>query len=221
MEYQCPEPADLANVEALNRGFLYWLREHQQDLTPRSENAKQLGARLARLDDGTVARLARVPFLLMSLDEHDDRRWRQVFAAEPYADLFDTQHRRGEIETRLTLAMLGFLWQLARRNPYTARLVSGATLEWCDHLAALSLVALYAQVGRCSPLQPRLSGDAGFWNKLLGGGTSGRREVRLAARVSAMQVVIADSAMSMPRQLPAAACNMPAVPIRVAARRRS
>jgi hypothetical protein len=220
MEYQCPEPADLANVEALNQAFLRWLHKHQQDLTPRSEAAKQLGTRLGRLDDKAVARLARAPFLLMSLDEHDERRWREVFADTPCADLFDTQHRRSEIENRLTLALLGFLWQLARRNPYTTRLVSGATLEWCDHLATLSLVALYAQVGRCPPLQPRLSGDAEFWDKLLGGGTSSRREVRLAARASAMQTVIAGSAMSMPRQFPAAACNMPSVPTRVAARRR-
>lgn len=221
MEYQCPEPADLANVEALNHAFLSWLRERQQDPTPRSEPAKQLGARLGRLDSEAAARVARAPFLLMSLDEHDERRWRQVFADTPCADLFDTQHRRSEIESRLTLAMLGFLWQLARRNPYATRLVSGATLEWCDHLATLSLVALYAQVGRCPPLQPRLSGDADFWDKLLDGGTSSRREVRLAARVSAMQTVIAGGATSMPRKLPAAARSMPAVPMRVAARRRT
>jgi hypothetical protein len=116
--------------------------------------------------------------------------------------------------------MLGFLWQLARRNPYAARLVSGATLEWCDQLATLSLVALYAQVGRCSPLQPRLSRDTDFWKKLLGAGTSNRREVRLAARASAMQTVIAGNTTSMPRRISAAACNMPAVPMRVAARRR-
>ena len=221
MEYQCPEPADLANVEALNQAFLCWLREHQRDLKPRSEAAKQLGARLGGLDDEAVARLARAPFLLMSLDEHDERRWREVFADTPCVDLFDTQHRRSEIESRLTMAMLGFLWQLTRRNPHTARLVSGTTPEWCDHLATLSLVELYGQIGRCPPLQPRLSGDADFWAKLLGGGTSSRREVRLAARTSAMQTVIAGSAMRMPKQLPAAACNMPAVPRRVAARRRS
>ena len=156
----------------------------------------------------------------MSLAEHDGRRWREVFAAAPHDDLFDAQYRRGEAEDRLTLAMLGFLWHLVRRNPHTARLVSGATLEWCDQLAALSLVALYAQAGRCSPLQPRLSGDADLWKKLLGAGTSGCREVRLAAHASAMQMVIAGSATSAPQRLSAAACKMPAVPIRVAGRRR-
>jgi hypothetical protein len=180
----------------------------------------QLGHRLGRLDDREASRLARVPFLLMSLDEHDDRRWREVFAAAPNGDLFDAQYRRGEVEDRLTLALLGFLWQLVRRNPHTARLVSGATLEWCDSLAALSLVALYAQASRCSPLQPRLSGDADFWNKLLGAGISGRQELRLAAHASAMQTVITGSATNVPPRLSAAACNMPAVPTRVAARRR-
>ena len=197
MEYQCPEPADLANVEALNQAFLRWLHEQQQHLKPCGETTTRLGDRLGRLDDREVGHLARVPFLLMSLDEHDDRRWREVFAAAPCVDLFDAQHRRGEIENRLALAMLGFLWQLARRNPYAARLVSGATLEWCDQLATLSLVALYAQVGRCSPLQPRLSRDTDFWKKLLGAGTSNRREVRLAARASAMQTVIAGNTTSI------------------------
>ena len=32
--------------------------------------------------------------------------------------------------SRLTIAALGFLWQLASRNPYAARLVSGASLTF-------------------------------------------------------------------------------------------
>jgi hypothetical protein len=221
MEYRGPEPADLANVEALNQAFLRWLRERPDDPAFDGEVAPGISARIRGIKDHEIERLARAPFLLMSLNEEDERRWRDVFANAPCMDLLDARYRCGEVENRLTLAVLGFLWQLARRNPYTTRLVSGVSLNWCEQLSALPLVALYAQVDRCSPLQPRLAKDGELWRKLLEAGVSARQEVRWAARVSAMQTVITGSPAATRRPFAAAACNMPAVSMRVAARNRN
>lgn len=221
MEYQGPEPADLANVEALNRAFLYWLRARVGSRVAADEAVVALADRLAAMNDCEIGRLARTPFLLMSVNDRDERRWREIFASSPCADLLDAGNRPGGVEGRLVLATLGFLWHVANRNPYTARLVSGASLEWCDRLAALRLVALYEQVTHCLPPQPKRACDSDFWRKLLDAGTSSRKDVRLAARISAMQTVITRSAQSSRRPLAAAACRLPAVSMRVAERRRN
>jgi len=119
------------------------------------------------------------------------------------------------------MALLGFLWQLAKCNPYTARLVSGATLGWCEQLASCPLVSLFAQTAvRRSPLEPRLPASADFWNKLLTAGTSPQKDVRIAARVSAMQTVMTGNASPPPR-LKSAACRMRPLTMRVADRRRN
>lgn len=220
MEYQGPEPADLANVEALNHAFLRWVRERRNDARPADEFPPELADRLVGMRDRDIDRLARTPFLLMTLDEQDERRWGEVFACAPGMDLFETHAPPGDAENRLIMAVLGFLWQLARRNPYTARLVSGASLDWCDQLVTLPLVVLFAQAGRCAPLRPRLARNDAFWRKLLGAGVSARKDVRLAARISAMQTVITKSIERPRPSLATAACSMRSVAARVADRHR-
>jgi hypothetical protein len=172
------------------------------------------------MKDREIGRLSRTPFLLMSVNDEDERRWREVFASNPCADLLDAEYLPDRAESRLLMATLGFLWHVAKRNPYTARLVSGASLDWCDQFASLPLVALYEQLGHCSPLRPRLAHDGDFWRKLLGAGISSRKDVRLAARISAMQTVITRCAPMKGQPLAAAACKLPAVSMRVADRRR-
>lgn len=220
MEYQGPEPADLANVEALNEAFLQWLRTRKAGVVIADDAVAALADSLAGMKDCEIGRLSRTPFLLMSANDEDERYWRQVFASNPHTDLLDAEYRPDGVESSLLMATLGFLWHVAKRNPYAARLVSGTSVEWCDQLAALPLVALYEQIGRCSPLRPRLAHDGDFWRKLLGPGISSRKDVRLAARISAMQMVLTGSAMKTRRPLAAAACSLPTVSMRVADRRR-
>lgn len=221
MEFQGPEPADLANVNALNRAFLDWLRVTGPAESLQSGLPPDIHVALAGLDRRQLERLARVPFLLMSLREYDDTRWRSLFADRRSMDLLRALQPADEEAARLIAAGLGFLWQLAKRNPYAARLVSGANLNWCEQLADCTLMELYTRVAEeNSLLEPRMTDSPELWNKLLTAGVSARRDVRIAARVSALQTVLTRGPATAYRQLATAACAMPAASMRVTERPR-
>ncbi len=221
MEYQGPEPADLANVNALNRAFLDWLRVTGPAESLQSALPPDIRVALAGLDRRQLERLARVPFLLLSLREYDDTRWRSLFADRRSMDLLRPLQPANEEAARLITAGLGFLWQLAKRNPYAARLVSGASLNWCEQLADCTLMELYMRVAdENSLLEPRMTSSQELWHKLLTAGVSAKRDVRIAARVSALQTVLTRGPAMAYRQLATAACAMPAASMRVAERPR-
>ncbi len=221
MEYQGPEPADLANVNALNRAFLDWLRVTGPAESLQSALPPDIRVALAGLDRRQLERLARVPFLLLSLREYDDTRWRSLFADRRSMDLLRPLQPADEEAARLITAGLGFLWQLAKRNPYAARLVSGASLNWCEQLADCTLMELYMRVAdENSLLEPRMTSSQELWHKLLTAGVSAKRDVRIAARVSALQTVLTRGPAMAYRQLATAACAMPAASMRVAERPR-
>ena len=119
MDFQPPEPADLANVRALNIAFVDALC------------AKTLPDRLiATIPDGLQAvcghtqaaqRLYSCPFLLFSLAEHDMPRWNRLFerprASRP--DLVDAMAGNGEemlevvpVEHCQCYALLQTLWAI-------------------------------------------------------------------------------------------------------------
>ena len=216
MEYQGPEQADLANVCALNISYLDWLRARGNVGAAEASMRPEIGAALAGMSRLQLERLSRVPFLLMSFREYDEGHWRSLLAENPGVDLFHAVRVPDEDAIRLISAGLGFLWQLSKRSPYAARLVSGASLDWCEQLAAYTLVELYSRViTEDRLLEPRMFDNPDFWQKLLNAGVSARKDVRTAARVSALQVVLTRSATGSYRRLAAAACNMPAVAVRV------
>lgn len=219
MEYQGPEPADLANVCALNIAYLDWLRACGNTRAAEVSMTPEISTALAGMSRLQLERLSRAPFLLMSFREYDEGQWRSLFAEPPAADLFHALQGPDEDATRLIAAGLGFLWQLSKRNPYTARLVSGANLNWCEQLAECTLVELFSRaVTEYRLLEPRMFDNPDLWQKLLNAGVSAKKDVRMAARVSALQTVLTRSETGSYRQLAAAACSMPAVAVRVADR---
>jgi len=219
MEYQGPEPADLTNVCALNIAFLEWLRACGDSESATHSRTPEILAALGDMSRCQLERLSRAPFLLMSFREYDEGRWRSLFARRPDPDLFHSLEMPDAEAARLITAGLGFLWQLSKRNPYAARLVSGAGLNWCEQLADCTLVELFTRaVSGHSVLEPRMIENQGLWQKLLNAGVSAKKDVRRAARVSALQTVLTQSSTSSYRHLAAAACTMPAVAVRVAER---
>ncbi len=217
MDYQGPEPADLENVHALNTAFLEWLAGDDRSRALPA-NTPQL---LAGLDRRQLARLARVPFMLVSLREYDEDYWRSLFAQRQNMSLLSGMQKPDDAGSRLTTAALGFLWQLASRNPYAARLVSGAGLNWCEQLAGCTFMDLVGRVAEePSLLEPRMSDDVEFWTKMLTSGVSNKRDVRMAARVSALQSVLTGAAHLTYRQFATAARQLPAARMRVADYRR-
>lgn len=208
MPYDGPDAADLANVEALNAAYLDWLVSRGRQAARSAPGPLQ--EHLARLDRRGLGYLSRAPFLLLSYREHDEARWHALFDDRRSADLLTGLETPDDAATRLVDAGLAFLWQLARRNCYAARLVTGASLGWCERLADSKLVdVLDRAADERELLVPRLADNEKLWAKLLGAGVSSRRDVRIAARVSALQVVLTAPQPAAYGRLAAAACRLP------------
>lgn len=213
MEFMGPSAADFDNVASLNRGFLILLRRAPgRCLTGLRAD---LAERLRTLSAHEAERLAGAPFLLMSFRERDSRFWEVAFARHANPDLFGTG-ASGDV-ARLITGGLGFLWQLARHNPYAARLVSGAGLHWCEQLTELPFLHLsgFAALGD-ELLTLRAATDGELWSKLVSRGVSREEHVRRAAHISALQTVLTRPSLAAPRAWPAAACVTRAPSLQVA-----
>lgn len=205
MSFQGPAAHDLENVFALNAALLELVTDAPEAIRAPSG----LPARLGALGMEERSRLARTPILLLSVAEDDMSKWAPVFEARICRDLFGDVQRPPARIADLVGATLGFLWQLAGRDPYAARVLSGASIEWCEALAGSLLIEVLEFGGREQDLLAmRLADHAPFWNKLLCAGTSGSREVRYAARLCALQTALTGSVRPR-RHLRAAACRKP------------
>lgn len=201
MEYQGPTPDDLANIKALNRLFLVAV----SDSAARGFRPVAAG----QLTELQQARLAGVPFLLFSFREHDTEYWQRIASDEPQIDLIDSGDPPTQGIQELQAAGLGFLWQLVRRNPYAARLVSGAPVSWCEHLTGLTLVSLLRRAAmRGDLLRLRFRDDEAVWRRLLGNGISSTRQARLTSHHSALQAMLTSGSEPAYNRLSAAACRI-------------
>lgn len=193
-EFAGPGPDDYANVLALNAAFIKATSE---------------------LRGPQRGRLAAAPFLLFSLREDDDGWWAGLLADQSQGDLMAaTEHESPELR-RIQTAAMSFLWQLARRNPYAARIISGATIAWCESITSLPLVTLLDRIGgRDDLMVSRLDIPVAMGERLLGGGTSSRRQIRRSSQLTALHTLLAQSGIDNYTRLPAAACSMSG-PLRV------
>ncbi len=211
MEFPGPDTADLAEVHALNRAFLDYVAGAGLALTVPLQ--RDLREALAQSGTRTRERMGKCPFLLFTLGESEPLRWTRVFDGRPVGDLVDALSRPGPDELRISSAAIAFLWQFARRNPYAARVVSGAPNSWCERLAACSLVDLFDFAAHSEGLLHLRFGERhAFWQRLLLAGTSSEPEVRRTARVTALQTILTEPVAAVRQSLPAAACAM-SVPV--------
>ena len=195
MEYEGLVHDDLVNVHALNRA---WLRLQQRD-------AKDL----PRLSVKQLDRLASTPFLLFSFQEHDNHKWQSLLGGSSQQDLLE--ERPGEASEMFALqsAGLAFLWELARRNPYVARLVCGAPLHWCEQIASVTLVQLLDCTARSLLIESRFESESALHKRLWRRGGSALQEMRVFAQIGALQVMLTSKELVPYRRMPAAACRMP------------
>lgn len=206
MQFAGPEQTDFQNVRAVNREFLRCLRG-PAGREQRRQMAASLRPRIAALTDVDIERLSAAPFLLLSLRERDEEYWSMLSNDGRSGELLASPDSGGGAG-QLGAACIAFLWQLSRRNPYATRLVSGATLSWCEQLADCTLLpVLQRMAGRADLIRPRRAGDVEFWNKLLGAGLSPERSMRRAAQLSALQFILTDDPASRYRAMRAAACS--------------
>ena len=202
MEYQGLSTDDVVNARALNRA---WLRL-----------AADGAERFAVLDEARRTRLADAPFLLFSLRETETSLWSELLADKPQHDLFADGSPADRREFQL--ACLAWLWALARRNPYAARVIAGAPLQWCERIAACPLVRLLRNAAETDLLRPRFPADSPTHRRLLQRGGSGRPAMRSAAHVAAMQAMLTAAEFAKYGRLPAAACRLKPPSRRVADR---
>lgn len=218
MEYSGPDAADLADVRALNAAFLDYLcgplgrrlrGEFPEDLRPA---LKEMSERQAR-------RLSTIPFLLMSCQEQDDAYWQAPINTQSVRDLFAPTSVDTDPISQIASATLGFLWQLARKNPYAVRMVCGASQGWCDQLVACSLLEVLQRTASDPQLlTPRLANEKLFWHRLLGAGLSSNAEVRRAAHLSALQIVLVADTSLPSQRFQSAACRSQVPAIELSAR---
>jgi hypothetical protein len=216
VEFRGPGATDFENVHSLNRAFLRLLkhdphtRECLQGLPPATAGC------LAALAEAEAERLSATPFLLLSFRERDDEFWEAMFADASHQDLFAVPPPSDGLG-RLISAGLGFVWQLARQNPFAARLVCGASLHWCEQLIERTFFEVLATAGaRADVLTLRCATDAGLWTKLLASGVSREKQVRRAAHISALQSVLTRASMPDRKRWAAAACALKAPTMKVA-----
>lgn len=194
MEYAGPGQDDYANVLALNTAYII----ASSDL-----KGPQRG------------RLATAPFLLFSLREGDLEWWQKALTNDRQGDLMAEPEQLNIPLRRIQTAALSFLWQLARQNPYVARVVSGATISWCDMITDLPLVTLLDRAGaRGDLIKSRLGHSDTIAERLLGDGVSSRRELRRSSQLRALQALLTRADVDQYARLPAAACNLSG-PVRV------
>lgn len=152
-----PSPFDsrlLGDVTALNRQFIRILLDANRagQMPIEEELVRRLDARCAE----DSARWPGCPFLLFRVVGEDTGL---------AAIGFPCIERHDSRVARLITLALGFLWQLARERPQAAQIVSGASADWCAHLAGLTIAGLGGLSARAA-LQPRLTDVPGFWQDL-------------------------------------------------------
>lgn len=217
MDFSGPEAADFANVQSLNTAFLKYLCQPVSGKHLRRQLSPALEPLVAGLTTLQVRRLAEAPFLLFSLRERDDAYWSELFTGDPTRDLFAAAQSPPHDSGQLVAAALGFLWGLSKRNPYAARVTSGASLNWCERLADCTLLQLLQiTAGSGDLLVLRLADNDDVWRKLLVAGISSDRDVRAAAQQCALQTMLIYTRSSAYRRVAAAACSVPAPSLRVA-----
>jgi len=202
MEYEGLTQDDLANVRALNRR---WLRSRQDDAA--------CGGPLA---DERIERLAAAPFLLFSFQEQNERLWQALLRRDGQQDLLNVSATASAELRALQSAGLAFLWELARRNPYVARVVSGAPLSWCEQIASSTLIRMLESTAHYTVIESRFDDESSLYRRLLQRGGSAIQETRLFAQIGALQAMLTSATLVPYRRFPAAACGMPQPAERVA-----
>lgn len=207
MLFEGPSAVDYENVRSLNRAFLTVLKRDVEAPRCLRGLSPKLAARLPVLTDHQAERLSWTPFLLFSFRERDDRFWEPMFESDGNGDLFSPAGETSDGVGRLVAAGLGFVWQLAKHNPYAARLICGASLHWCEQLTERTFLHVLAIAGRQRDvLTIRSAADDELWRKLLGNGTSRERAVCRAAHISALQRVLTHAMQPTAKRFAAAAC---------------
>lgn len=171
---------------------IYELNQRFIDLMPElpesrfDAESRELPALLVSSRPEARRQLSRCPFLLFRID-----------ATPAQAAVADAGLARGDatrFERELARIALSFLWQLARANPFAARVVSGTPAHWCEGLASLTIVRLIETATTCDiEVRPRLAAVPGFWCDLLGASGARPPMRRRTIGIAGLQLIMSKS----------------------------
>ena len=213
MFYDGPTKTDYVNIHALNREFLRLLRSNP---TQFGLDALQ-AARLAALGRQQMERLASTPFLLFAMQENDESAWREICSGDPNNDLFVTAAGSDPSISDLIATTVGFLWQLAKQNPYAVRMICGASQAWCDTITELTYIELITLARRRHDLvKLRQAPNADIWSKLLVDGVRAEQHVKTAAHIAVLQTLLTSHSTTSTAAWPIAACKRASLHLKVA-----
>lgn len=207
MNYASPKAADFVEVHALNATFLKLLRSPDAPARVTAELPADVAEVLVSLDDEALGHLALAPFLLCSLRELDDDFWDAVHQEGHTPSLFDPDPANGRETAHFISAAIGFIWQMARQNPYTLRLTCCASLRWAERIAEQPLMTLIERATRSDILRLRAENDPRIWRRLLTAARTQDAGVRQTLLNSVLQTLLVASNSSRPRRLKTAACR--------------
>ena len=202
MQYLGLSTDDLDNIRALNGCFL--------KTVPNAGYAGSGGLSQKRLSESQQARLGCAPFLLFSFRENEPDYWQQVLSGGPQLQLLPSERPLDARTRDLQVSGLSFLWQLAGRNPYAVRIVSGAPPSWCEQVTALPVVTFLRRTRlRADMLVPRFCDQEAVWERLLKSGISPDAKLRAMSHQSALQAMLAGADPINQGQLQVAAASSP------------
>lgn len=172
-DYRAPDANDYKNVLALNAAFL----EASSTL-----KGPQRG------------RLARAPFLLFSLRESEVMWWERALADQVQEDFLSATQTQNLELRQIQNSAVSFLSGVARRSPYVARVVSGATIEWCEKIRDIPLLTLMDRVATRDDLfVTRIDPSTASGLRLLTNGTSSNRALRRYSHLCVLQSLLTSS----------------------------
>jgi hypothetical protein len=194
MQFSGPDKVDLADLNEINLGFLELLGTESGGTMIPSDVPQPIAGRLRSLSVEERRRLARSPFLLCSCHEDDIEYWRNILQPGASGDLFTPGAEQAAGVLRLTSGVISFTWQLARKNAFVARLLTGASSAWCEEIAMHPLLRLIdGGSRRGDAIQLRLAHEDRFWERLLLNALSNDPLIRRAARAGGLQRMLLSS----------------------------
>ncbi len=216
MPFSGPQPVDLHEISALNRAFVQLLVQADEAASLLAGFPEDLAARISAMTCEERDSIAAVPFLVFSLRERDDDYWERLLAEDGNLDLYTDADAVSPGRASLVSAALGFLWQMSRTNPYTLRVICGATLHWCERLAGLPLTAVIQRASsRGDILELRARENHRLWDRLTSV-PDNDTDVRSAVQLSALQSLLIQAEPSSPPRWRSAACRQSAPALRLA-----
>ena len=208
MDYPSPNAADFNEVTVLNTAFLALLKDDRAAAVLLAGLSADTAGKLSGLTETQSQRLASAPFLLFSLREADDQYWDEVQSDGASYSLFAASGVGSIDGNRLVSASLGYIWQMAQRNPYTLRLICCASLYWCERISDQPLMHVISRAtGRDDLLELRAGTESGVWRRLLDSGLSRRNDVWLATQYSVLQALLMVSPAKRDTAWKSAACR--------------